>query len=371
MDSENAIRVLFDHQIFCIQKTGGISRYITSILNYAQAHPEAGLHAELSLQAADNFYLTPRFKQALPWYLKSDYVGKKHLLERYNRCYTLEKIKHQAFDVFFPTYYNTYFLSEVKKPYILTVHDMTHEHFPEYFRTKRDFTLDYKEKAIQNAAGIIAISEHTRQDLMAYYNVPGNKIRVIHHGICADFDSEAIENLPTKFFLYVGERGGYKNFECLVFALGKLADTSVHLVCTGKAFTLEEHDLLRKHNLGGRSHVFSVNDAALNFMYQNALALVYPSRYEGFGYPLIEAMRAGCRVLSSNSSCLPEIGGNVAAYFDPDDIEALYALLAQTLTFSAEEQMRYVAEAKMHFKKFQLEQSMRQTIDFIRQCARK
>lgn len=363
------MNVLFDHQIFCIQKTGGISRYINSILSFAQAHPELGMQADLSLLAAENLYIDKSYSKVLPRYLKPDYIGKKYLLERYNRCLSLEKIKNQQFDVFFPTYYNTYFLSELKKPYVLTVHDMTHEHFPEYFKSKRDYTLKYKAKAIQQASGIIAISEHTRQDLMAYYDVPGSKIQVIHHGISETFETAPLPHLPSRYFLYVGERGGYKNFECMVKALGMIDDPSLHLVCAGKPFTIDEHDLLRNHTLGTRSMVVAASDAELNYMYQHALALVYPSRYEGFGYPLIEAMRAGCRVLSSNSSCLPEIGGNVAEYFDPDDMVGLQLLMLKMTNYTKEEQIRYQEVAHKFFQKYQLSHSMKNTIEFIRNVA--
>jgi glycosyltransferase involved in cell wall biosynthesis len=360
------MKVMFDHQIFSSQKTGGISRYFYNLIQYIQSFPN-GIECEIPVKYSENVYLKNGNKSpdSPPLFLKKDFKGKKYLLERINRFYTVQRIKENDFNLFFPTYYNTYFLNYLKKPYVLTVHDMTHELFPEVFKKHNDFTLLYKKKAIENASHLIAISENTKKDLLELYNIPEEKISVIHHGIEPTYTSQIVPDLPKRYFLFVGERGGYKNFDSVIKALASIENKDICLMCTNKEFSKEEIKLLQQFNLFDRVKSLSLSDSQLNYLYKNAIALIYPSFYEGFGYPLLEAMRAECLVLSSNSSCLPEIGGDAAHYFAPHDIEELISKLELLLNMSKDEKTLWVEKGLSNLRRFSLEKSMKKTISIL------
>lgn len=325
------------------------------------------VECELSVKYSNNVYLKngTNSPDSPPLFLKKDFKGKKYLLERINRFYTVKCLKENDFNLFFPTYYNTYFLKKLKKPYVLTVHDMTHELFPEIFSKYKDFTLLYKKKAIENATHLIAISQNTKKDLLAIYDIPEEKISVVYHGIEQTYSSENIQDLPEKYFLFVGERGGYKNFETVIKALAALDDKGIFLMCTGKDFSREEITLLQNFKLLDRVKSFYFSDPQLNYLYEKAIALVYPSLYEGFGYPLLEAMRAKCLVLSSNSSCLPEVGGDAAFYFDPKNIDKLKAKMQFLIDLPEKEKSIWVEKGLINLNRFSLEESMKKSISIL------
>lgn len=360
------MKVLFDHQIFSSQKTGGISRYFYNLIHYIQSLPN-DIECEVPVKFSDNVYLkkSKQAPAAPPLFLKKDFKGKKYLLERINRFYTTKNLKENDFDLFFPTYYNTYFLKNLKKPYVLTVHDMTHELFPENFKKYNDFTLLYKKKAIENASHLIAISQNTKKDLLALYKIPEEKISVVHHGIEQTYTSQIFPGIPQQYFLFVGERGGYKNFDVVIKALAALDNKEICLLCTGKEFSSGEINLLRKFDLVHRVKSFYLSDSELNYLYEKAIALIYPSLYEGFGYPLLEAMRAKCIVLSSNSSCLPEVGGDAALYFAPNDIEDLIIRMQFLIDMSEKDKELWISKGLTNLGRFTLEDSMKKTISIL------
>lgn len=366
------MKVVFDHQIFCIQNLGGISRYFTNIFKYIKSH-QCDIQGELSVKYSDNIYIKniSHDIENPPWFLKNNFIGKKFFLERINRFYTNRLIEKIDFDVFFPTYYSTYFLDKIKQPYVLTVHDMTHEHFPEIFYKNKDFTLHYKRKAIENAAHLIAISENTKKDLLKYYNVAKEKISVIYHGIEQDYSTQSVTKFNDPFFLFVGERGGYKNFEIVLRALSALQNKSINLISTGKSFSKREKGQLKKYGLEYRVIALHLTDSQLNYLYENAVALVYPSLYEGFGYPLLEAMRASCVVITSNSSCLPEIGGDAALYFNPLIVEELIGKMQYVLSLSKSEKSDIISRGAKNLLRFTLKESMDKTISVIKGVASK
>lgn len=202
-----------------------------------------------------------------------------------------------------------------------------------------------RRRAVSKADVIICISESTRQDMLEFYgDVVRNKpIHTIPLGCYsvemssfAAFDApHFLGDIGAKFigfFLFVGGRGAYKNFDLLLksFVNGKFLQEGFAVVCTGAAFSLEE--IARLDDLGLSQCVFSagiVGDLALQAMYKSAVALVYPSAYEGFGLPPLEAMAAGCPVICANISSLPEVVGDGGLLVEPDSVENLaHAMLS-------------------------------------------
>ncbi|MDO4954562.1 MAG: glycosyltransferase family 1 protein [Akkermansia sp.] len=241
------------------------------------------------------------------------------------------------FDVIHPTHTNAYDLIPFigKTPLVLTVHDMTHEIFPHLF--KNDPTSQRKLDYARRADRIIAISECTKRDLMAIYGIEPEKIDVIHHGnslvLPADAATRPME-LPERYVFFVGRRRDYKKFDIFLEAFAELADTDreLQLVCAGGgAFNPEELSQISSLHLGGRVRQCWFSDEELAIAYNRCQAFVYPSAYEGFGLPLLEAFSCGAPVLCSKASCFPEIAGNGADYFPADDAAAMASAIQRVL----------------------------------------
>jgi glycosyltransferase involved in cell wall biosynthesis len=288
-----------------------------------------GYSASNSVLFCDNIYAPnvgirqvtlPRFK------------GRYQVYEGLNRLNSIVALNRNKFDVFHPTYYNPYFLGKLKKPYVITVHDMIHEKFESWIKDRK--TIELKRKSITNASKIIAISENTKKDVMDIYGIEENRFAVVHHGYSVDLSqSNYVDCLPEKYVLFVGVRAGYKNFRLFLeaFALINKLWKDVELVCTGSKFTEEELSLISKMGLTGKVKRFFVTDGQLTYLYQHALCFVYPSLYEGFGIPILEAFAAKCPIALSKTSCFPEIARDGGAYFDPSDCESMVKTIAKII----------------------------------------
>lgn len=244
------------------------------------------------------------------------------------------------FDIIHPTHTNAYDLIPFigKTPLVLTVHDMTHEIYPHLF--KNDPTAQRKLDYARRADRIIAISDCTKRDLVAICGIEPEKIDVIHHGnslvLPADAATRAMD-LPERYVLFVGKRPGYKNFDTFMKAFAALAaeDRELQLVCAGGgAFTESERELISALHLDGRVSQRWVTDEELAILYNRSQVFVYPSAYEGFGLPLLEAFSCGAPVLCAKASCFPEIAGEGADYFPADDAAAMAAAMQKVLDSS-------------------------------------
>jgi glycosyltransferase involved in cell wall biosynthesis len=240
---------------------------------------------------------------------------------------------------------------------VLTVYDMIPELFPDNFRDIKR-RLKNKKRNIERADKIITISRNTKKYLVEHYNVPGEKIRVIYPG--APASSGKNERIPTfqhpkPFILYVGTRKqGYKNFSNFFFAYSRSEKITKNfdLVCFGgPPFNKRELQLMA---VPGRSvKVFHVSgdDRLLAALYRSAAAFVYPSLYEGFGLPCLEAMTYRCPVLTSHVSAIPEVLGDAAAYFDPENPESISSVLEKVL-FEKKQANLLVQKGSSQVKKY-------------------
>ena len=231
---------------------------------------------------------------------------------------------------------------------VTTIHDLIYEKGLGGGRGKL-INLYERRKSVARADAIICISESTRRDLHECYgSLLGSKpVHVIHHGCTrlplrpagiasalARPDFTALGLDQGRFFIFVGGRGGYKNFALLLraFVIGGFAQQGLRIVCTGTGLSEEEHRLIAGLGLGGSvSAIGFVDAAALGELYTVARALVYPSAYEGFGLPPLEAMAAGCPVICANSSSLPEVVGDSGLLIDPGSAEDLAGAMAGVL----------------------------------------
>lgn len=379
------MNVLFDHQIFEIQRFGGISRYFVELFN--QYKKTNKLDFDVSIRYSNNEYLKQSEdiidKQIEPLihpydnFLKSINFKGKYALYKFFSTFKKHAIKNidlskQAinkgdFDVFHPTYYDTYYVHAIQnKPYVLTVYDMIHEVYSEQFLASSISAL--KNLLIKNASKIIAISESTKNDIIHFCNINPDKIDVIHlsTSLTANMVATKLEiNLPSKYLLFVGNRTSYKNFYFFLQSIKNvlIKDRDLKVLCTGGLFTNDEIAFFKHLDvLENMQHYYVKKDEELAYLYKNAIAFVFPSLYEGFGIPVLEAFSCGCPALLSNTSSLPEVGGNAAAYFDPKN----YAFIEKTVedvVYNVDKQNELKNLGYKRLKDFSWEKTANQTID--------
>jgi glycosyltransferase involved in cell wall biosynthesis len=220
--------------------------------------------------------------------------------------------------------HNTFYLPRGLGDYprgkrIVTVHDMIPEVFPKT-RRRLDF-LTRKHEYLQQADHIICVSEATKNDLLRIYNDIETPISVVYSGVSADFTQGVARDarLPERYVLFVGNRRGYKDARTALEAFARIAPEypDLHLLMVGGGgFSRDEQALVNGLGVRGRVQQRTVSDADMPNAYANAEMFVFPSRYEGFGLPALEAMASGTPAVLCHSSSLPEVGGDAAVYFE-------------------------------------------------------
>lgn len=166
-----------------------------------------------------------------------------------------------------------------------------------------------------------------------------SKIDVIYHGCSLQSTiSKPNLHLPQRYILFVGDRTSYKNFQRLAeaFSIIHQTDAHLHLICAGKPFSKAESELISRIGIASHTLRISVNDQHLKELYNRALLFVYPSYYEGFGIPILEAYTCNCPVALSQASCFPEIAENAAAYFDPFSVSSMAEAIKSVIYDEAE-----------------------------------
>jgi glycosyltransferase involved in cell wall biosynthesis len=330
------MRILFDHQTFQFQKFGGVSRYYAELIHcLSKKH-----NIEIAIKYSDNQYL--KEKKLVPIkplvnhredFMKGiEFIGKGRVFNllkamnpsRYydcnlvNREFSIDLLKKQNFDIFHPTYYDNYFLEYLgNKPFVLTIHDMVHELYPEMIIDPE--LIKSKAELAEKASHIIAVSENTKKDIIEILGIPETKISVIYHA--NSLNKEIVDSChPAKaYLLYIGARSFYKNFMFFSYAIEPLlkANPQLFIICTGEGFDDTEIKCLQRLKIFNQFISRNVNDTEMTYLYKNAIGFVFPSYYEGFGIPILEAFTMECPVILSNSSCFKEIAGDAAVYFNP------------------------------------------------------
>jgi glycosyltransferase involved in cell wall biosynthesis len=325
------MKILYDHQSFTGTKYGGVARYFYDLIHSIQLQKD--IEVELSVLFSNNVYLqNSDLINVKPYESILGYKLTNKIVSHLNRLNSAFRVVRNNFDVFHPTYFNGYFLNFLnqKTPYVITYHDVIPEKFSSKYAELDGFDKLHKQKIIDGASKIIAVSDNTKCDILEHFNVPYEKIDVVHH--TTNFigykpsDSFDIET-PERFILYVGNRENYKNFIAFSKAIFPvlIKDKDLKIVCAGShEFSKEEIDLFHQFKIQDRFFHYSIpNDDVLYRLYQKAQAFVYPSLYEGFGIPILEAFACGCPVALSTTSSFPEVAQNAGLYFNPYDAEEI------------------------------------------------
>lgn len=354
------MKIIFDQQIFTKQKYGGISRYIFELSKNLN---DIGQDVRILAPIHINSYIK-NHQNNIGVYLEGYPRFTKRIFRNSNFIASKMYFRNQAKkpDILHETYYSNQSIAPSYIPKIITVHDMIHELFPENFPTQ-DKTSKIKKKAIQRADHVICISECTRQDLIKILDIPESKISVVYHGV-SELIGNGYHDITYPFFLYVGQRNGYKNFEILLRAYARsqfLRNNFRIIAFGGGSFTNEEYKTITTLNINPNSITqISGSDGILRSLYQQAVAFVYPSLYEGFGFPPLEAMTYGCPTLAANASSIPEITGNAALLFDPYSVEDLIEKIELVITSDIREQL--IKKGFSHCQKFTWEKCAQETL---------
>jgi mannosyltransferase len=306
--------IAIDGIIFSLQKHGGISVYFHKLLDYLKSqHVQATLTLE-----------NPARQEVSGCGAEVSVMHRyARVLERYRSC----RVPPGA-SVFHSSYYRQ--PSDGSLPTVMTVHDFIYEHFSR--GPRRWIYTTQKYRAIRAAHAVICISESTRQDLLEHIDVRNERsIHVIHNGVSEVFRPVSLPPTPMPFALYIGLRGGYKNFALALKAMKFLPD--FELYCVGGGM-LQSRELAGVPDSVTRRvrHVGFVEDEVLNVLYNQAVCLVYPSSYEGFGIPVVEAMRAGCPVVSVACKAVIEVGRDALTIAEELDPRALADAILKTVS---------------------------------------
>jgi glycosyltransferase involved in cell wall biosynthesis len=360
------MRILFDHQIFSAQQYGGVSRYFYELAKYISVKGSheveifAPLHVNEYLGMASDIRI---FSMKMPYFRSANYVW-----GGINATLSWLMVKSRKdIDVFHETYFSRTDNCPRSAKRLITVYDMVHEKFSQDFPARHNFQK-IKAHAINRADHIICISENTRRDLIEILGVPEEKTSVVYLGcsLLCGWNSIQLINHRKPFILYVGTRRyGYKNYELLLraYSSSKLLQNEVSIICFGggKA-TAREKSLIASLNLPPDCVQFmGGDDRILAGLYTSAKAFVYPSLYEGFGIPPLEAMAIGCPVVCSNTSSIPEVVGNAAELFDPYSESDMRAAIEKTV-FSQLHAASLVARGRDRIKIFSWEKCSKDTM---------
>lgn len=350
------MRIAFDHQAFCRQIAGGISRYYCRL---AEALSLKGQQVGMFAPIYRNIYL-----KDLPAHLVHGFNVKNYPPKTAGMCVAANGLAARAMirrwnpDVVHETYFQQQGAYSDKFPRVLTVFDMIGELDAQQLKKQPiDFKSTDKYKAVARADHVICISEHTRLDLIRLFDIQKNKLSVIHLG--CDVPPQKVSKLPLKtsrpFLLYVGLRAGYKNFAGMIKAIAasKMLMKDFDLIAFGGGdFTLAEKQLFTSLGFDPQQvRQKSGTDQDLNSLYSQAAAFIYPSTYEGFGLPPLEAMAMQCPVVSSNASSMPEVIGDAAEYFNPNEIDSIKVAIEQVV-FSEERKQDLIRKGNQRVTQF-------------------
>ena len=355
---------------------GGVARYTR--------HMVRGLHAKYGDRLAvctglrqlpdslRRIYLPLRY----PWRYSSRllYEG-TNLLEK-ALLYSIERSVKPA--VIFNPYYGP--LASLT-PQVFTVYDLMLHLYPEYFNPKRRrLQLEHMRRCFVRAAAILCISNSTKADLLRLHpDLDPRKLHVVPLGVSESFfQSAKPSNSSRPYFLFVGNRGGPKNFYSLLEAYaisGLTREFDLHVVSPrnnfGGVWSQAEQSFIRSRNLENSVRLsIKVSDEELAVEYAGAAAFIYPSTYEGFGLPVLEAFASGTVVACSRTSSLPEAGGTAAFYFDPLDVESMARALTKIVQLTSAERAERIRHGQLHARSLSWGTCISKTCEILDSVAR-
>ncbi|MBX2989877.1 MAG: glycosyltransferase family 4 protein [Bacteroidetes bacterium] len=372
------MKVFVDGIVFGRQSVGGISRTWEELL---KRFPNYGVEVDVllpwrktnqSLQRVLPLLRQQRVRSDF-FYWPSRYFERVSLRDRILRCVYLPS----DVEIFHSTYFSTVYSTRVKK--VVTINDMIPELYQQEYRNEwTRFGIDAKRQVLENADAIVAISESTKTDLLRLYPwISESKVRVIylaHARIQTDMHfrdvalKRMLSNIEGRYFLFVGTRAGYKNFDILLSLVKSYSFfKGFKFLCVGPRLDEPSRRRIEEEDLS-QNFLFlnEVADEELAVLYSRALAFVFPSKHEGFGLPILEAMANGSPVVCSNSSSFPEVGGDAAFYFDPNSVDSLKEALHRAL---GADRQKMIAAGRRNVQRFSWERAVGEIASLYKELA--
>ena len=328
------MRIAVDHQVTSLQDAGGMSRYHYELARQLRGREDLAMDLLLGGQSSVLPFAALEGAGVRVERWKSR-LGPGYPRYAMNAVWTAAIAPLRGrYDVYHASY-QRWEPAIRHRALVATHHDATQERFPELFRNAAAIRAR-KGRLYRRADMVICVSESARQDLMEIYGIEEARTRLVYHGVTPIPETmSALDGDDARpYVLYVGSRSAYKNFRALIqaFAARDNAHALRLVVAGGGRWSDAERAAIAEHGLQDRVVLLPrVDEARLASLYRGAVLFVYPSLYEGFGLPPLEAMSAGCPVLVSRTSSLPEICGDAAHYFDPATKGALEQELERLL----------------------------------------
>ena len=325
------MRIIYDDIIYSLQKSGGGSVYWTEIIKRFKEYSEHYVYDN----AHENFFYDDA-NLPQPHILSSNFLP----IKRYFNV----KLKHHNLPFIFHS--SLYRLCRNNNAInITTVHDFTYEYYRKDW--KSNFHKNQKKNSVINSDGVICISENTKQDLLKFYPEFHGRIKVIYNGYSTDkyFFNPNVQK--TKNILYVGARTDYKRFDFAIELVSLLPECQL-IIVGGGSLNRNEKNLLNQKLLNRYLKKDNVSDEALCELYNSAFFLCYPSEYEGFGIPIIEAQACGCPVVCQPKSSIPEVVNGTAVFINSNDLNGSILNIRQLFNsaFYKDIQFKGLANAK-------------------------
>lgn len=357
------MRILYDHQMFTMQKFGGVTRYFAELMACLPSDFTACMPPTVW---SDNYYLQEIVGQQTRQLSRPhNFRLKRRIYYFLNDLQARKTTCKNDYDIMHPTWYAPYVLKGRKRPLVITVHDMIQELFTDDFLFY-DRSVQNKRRLIQEADHIIAVSGQTKKDILDITGIDTNKISVVHHGYRPTVEPSA--PLAENYILYVGDRRKYKNFGTFITGVAPLLhrEKALAVICAGADFNDEEVALFHSLNIPQtRVRAIRATDAQLMSLYRHAQMFVYPSLYEGFGIPILEAFANECPVCLSNASCFPEVAGEAALYFDPQSPQSIQNAI-ESILYNHDEAERLRIAGRERVRQFSIERMVSSTCDIYK-----
>ena len=360
--------VIFDHQTFGMQRYGGISRY------FYELAMKIAENSEFNVRILAFAYLNEYLKHCPEGIVTGFPVPRipkvQKGLQIMNRELSRIAMQINPPEILHETFYDQHRIVSDQTKLVTTIHDMMPEIFPDTFSSF--FSTEVRQQCMRRADHIIAVSENTKKDLINLFNVDPNKVSVVYHGVSSHIEDKNISassDISDPYLLYVGTRPACKNFNRLLTAYAHSArlKKDFKLVCFGgDPFHITELELAHQLGLTQTSIIhLSGDDNLLASLYKRASAFIYPSLYEGFGMPVLEAMSLGCPVICSNTSSLPEVAGDAAEYFNPQEIEDIIEAI-ERVVYSSNQKKSLIELGLKRAKEFSWETCAKKTSEIYR-----
>jgi glycosyltransferase involved in cell wall biosynthesis len=370
------MKILYDHTVFQFQRYGGVSRYFYELVTRLSTKEDVDISLFQGFHI--NEYALSEHKQNFDSYWGYKWKCKKpvakyiaHILFAIpNKILFDIYMRLSDVNIYHPTYYMKGLKQNRKVPTVITVYDMIHELYPDQFIDSW-FVIKAKKRAISIANVIIAISENTKRDLIKIYDVPESKIKVVYlasslqssNPMTIDELKEGY-GLKRPYILYVGDRRTYKNFKILLNSYIDHFSDDFDLICFGGG-GFKTDELKNIDNSINNSIIqLSGSDDLLASLYKHAFCFVYPSFYEGFGIPPLEAMSVGCPVIASNASSIPEVVGDAAILFDPHSKDELVDAIRSL--YDESKRNDFIKHGFEQEKKFSWDKMANETLDIYK-----